>query len=87
MANINSIIQQMERNPNDVRFADLRKVCEHYFGEGRQGSSSHIIYKTPWVGDPRINIQDEGGKAKAYQVKQILIAIEKLGAQNDKKNN
>jgi hypothetical protein len=26
-----------------------------------------------------VNIQDDGGKAKAYQVKQVLAAIAKLG--------
>jgi hypothetical protein len=38
----------------------------------------HRIYKTIWQGDPRINIQNHKGKAKAYQVKQVLAAIEKL---------
>lgn len=28
--------------------------------------------------DPRINVQNHKGKAKAYQVKQVLLAIEKL---------
>jgi hypothetical protein len=36
------------------------------------------VYKTPWQGDPRINMQNHKGKAKAYQVKQVLLAIEKL---------
>lgn len=36
------------------------------------------MYKTPWQGDPRINIQDDNGKAKAYQVKQVIKAIRKL---------
>ena len=69
---------QMKRNPNDVRFVDLCKLCENFFGEARQSSSSHRIYRTPWQGDPRINIQNHKGKAKAYQVKQVLLAIEKL---------
>lgn len=30
------------------------------------------------MGDPRVNIQNEKGKAKAYQVRQVLQAIEKL---------
>jgi hypothetical protein len=30
-------------------------------------------------GDPRINIQNDKGKAKAYQVRQVLMAIDKLG--------
>lgn len=37
----------------------------------------------PWLGDPRVNIQrGSDGKAKFYQVKQVLIAIEKLERQH-----
>ena len=68
----------MQRNPKGVRFQDLCKVCESYFGEARQTGSSHRIYKTPWLGDPRVNIQNDKGMAKAYQVKQVLKAIERL---------
>ena len=72
------ILEQMRREPTNVRFADLKKICEEYFGKPRQTGTSHAIFKTPWVGDPRINIQDDKGKAKAYQVRQVLLAIEKL---------
>jgi len=78
MANIDDILAQMEGNPRNVRFSDLCKVCNHFFGEPRQSGSSHRIYKTPWQGDPRINVQNHKGKAKAYQVKQVLLAIERL---------
>ena len=78
MATIDDILKQMKRNPKDIRFSDLCKICDFYFGEARQKKSSHRIYKTPWVGDPRINIQSSKGKAKAYQVKQVLLALEKL---------
>lgn len=78
MSRIEDVLSHMRQNPRDVRFSDLRKVCDHYFGEPRQGGSSHRIYKTPWQGDPRINIQNDKGKAKAYQVKQVLLAIERL---------
>lgn len=77
MGSIEKIIQQMMGNPKDVRFVDLCKVCDYYFGEARQ-KGSHFIYKTPWRGDPRINIQNDEGKAKAYQVRQVLRAIERL---------
>jgi hypothetical protein len=40
--------------------------------------SSHRIHKTPWQGDPRVNIQDHEGMAKAYQVRQVLKAIDRL---------
>ncbi|HWE85856.1 MAG TPA: hypothetical protein VG267_13000 [Terracidiphilus sp.] len=68
----------MRREPRNIRFADLFKVCVEYFGEPRQSGTSHAIFKTPWQGDPRINIQNAKGKAKAYQVRQVLLAIEKL---------
>jgi hypothetical protein len=72
----------MRNNPVGVRFADLCKVCDHYFGEARQASGSHRVYKTPWAGEPRVNIQNSKGMAKAYQVKQVLKAIERLEAEN-----
>jgi len=55
MAATSKILDQMRREPSNVRF-----------------------------GDPRINIQDDKGKAKAYQVRQVLFAIEKLeGMRNE----
>jgi hypothetical protein len=83
MAKIEDIIVKMRRNPKGIRFRDLQKVCDFYFGEARQKSSSHCIYKTPWPGDPRVNIQNNKGMAKAYQVRQVLRAIDKLEAQSD----
>lgn len=80
MATIEDILELMNRNPKGVRFADVCKVCDHFFGEARQSGSSHRIYKTPWPGDPRVNIQNDRGMAKAYQVKQVLKAIERLTA-------
>ena len=81
MSKITDIIADMKRNPKGIRFQDLCKVCEHYFGEARQTGSSHRVYKTPWLGDPRVNIQNDKGMAKAYQVKQVLKAIERLEAE------
>lgn len=78
MASIEKILADMRGEPANVRFADLRKVCEHYFGPPRQSGTSHLVFRMPWAGDPRINIQDAKGKAKPYQVRQVLLAIEKL---------
>ena len=58
---------------------------EAYFGKPRQMGTSHLIFNTPWQGDPRINIQEDKGKAKAYQVRQVLLAIDKLeGMKNER---
>jgi len=78
MADVASILDAMRQNPKGIRFNDLKRVCEHYFGPPRQSGTSHCIYKTPWPGDPRVNIQNHKGKAKPYQVRQVLLAIERL---------
>jgi hypothetical protein len=78
---INDLLRRIKRNPKNVRFSDLAKICDHFFGAPRQKNGSHRIYKTPWPGDPRINIQNYRGLAKAYQVKQVLAAVDKLEAE------
>ena len=75
---ISNVIKKLERSPSNIKFADLCKICDYYFGEARQNSSSHRIYKTPWQGDPRVNIQEANGKGKAYQVRQVIKAIRRL---------
>ena len=80
MASIANIVDAMRASPQSIRFSDLHKVCEDYFGEPRQTSGSHAVFKTPWPGDPRVNIQNDKGRAKAYQVRQVLKAIEKKEA-------
>lgn len=74
----------MRRSPGSVRFADLFKLCRQHFGEPRRRGTSHAVFKTPWPGDPRVNIQEEKGKAKAYQVRRALAAIDKLKGMGDK---
>lgn len=84
VSKIEKLLEYMEKAPQNVRFSDLAKVCAHYFGEPRNRGTSHHVYKTPWEGDPRVNIQKgSGGKAKAYQVKQVLAAIRRLQEKED----
>ena len=72
------LLAAIRRNPSNVRFSDLAKLCDTYFGEPRHKASSHRIYRTPWPADPRVNIQNAKGKAKPYQVRQVIKAIQKL---------
>ena len=81
MPDIEEILEAMKRNPKGILFGDLCKVCDAYFGDPRQGSGSHRVYKMPWPGDPRVNIQNDKGMAKVYQVRQVLKAIERLEAE------
>ena len=76
MAKIEEILAKMQNNPSGIRYHDLCKVCDNFFGEARQVGSSHRVYRTPWPGDPRVNIQNKNGMAKVYQVRQVLRAIQ-----------
>ena len=66
------MIARWRRSQTGVRFSDLAKVCRLYFGEPRQ-KGSHLIYRTPRQGMPRVKNHD--GEAKPYQVRQVLRAI------------
>jgi hypothetical protein len=78
MVRLVDVVERMRANPKNVRYADLCKVCDEYFGEARQKGTSHRVYRTPWRGDPRVNIQNDHGDANPYQVRQVLRAIDRL---------
>jgi hypothetical protein len=83
MANILKLLDKFRNNPVGVRYTELCKVCDHFFGSPRQSSGSHRVYRTPWEGEPYVNIQDKKGMAKPYQVRQVLDAIDKLQEQEE----
>jgi hypothetical protein len=82
VAEIATILERMRASPVQVRFADLYKVCVAFFGEPRQSASSHTVFKTPWPGDPRVNIQNAKGKVKPEQVRQVLLAVDRIVDKN-----
>lgn len=71
-------IAQLEGATANFRFAHLVRICQEVFGNERI-SGSHHIFRTPWPGDPRINLQKTkgGSNAKPYQIKQVLAALRK----------
>lgn len=75
---IATLLERFPRAPSSVPFEDLASVCQYYFGDPVGGSGSHRVYRTPWAGDPRVNIQNRNGQAKPYQVRQVLAAIARL---------
>lgn len=78
MVSTTEILKALRNNQKGVRFTDLVKLCDDCFGEPRQKGTSHRVYRMPWPGDPRINIQNHKGMAKPYQVRQVIRAINKL---------
>ncbi len=84
MSKIEKILKEVAVSPKNVKFVDLARLCAHYFGEPRNKGTSHHVYKTPWQGDPRVNIQkSQDGKAKPYQVRQVLEAIRKMEGEDN----
>ena len=79
---IGKLLIQMRASQSNVNFKDLVKVCVFSFGEPRQSGTSHMVFATPWHGDPRVNIQENHGKAKVYRVRQVLNAIDRLAEQS-----
>lgn len=45
-------------------YADLFRVCEEFFGAARNHWRSHAVFKTPWLGDLRVNIQNDHARPR-----------------------
>ena len=60
---------------NNILFSDLQRVLD-YLGFHHRVRGSHFIYWREGI-DEIINIQSDGSKAKAYQVKQVRSIIHK----------
>jgi len=61
----------------NIKFADLRSLLlDLGFAERTQGS--HHIYSRPGV-EELLNLQRDGNKAKAYQVKQVRKVVVRYG--------
>ncbi|APE09101.1 toxin HicA [Rhodococcus pyridinivorans] len=79
MSKAEKLRSRIAQNPRNVRYEDLHRLCVEVFGPPRHDGGSHAVFRTPWPGDPRVNIQrGKNGEAKPYQVKQVLAAIEKM---------
>jgi predicted RNA binding protein YcfA (HicA-like mRNA interferase family) len=73
MSKATKLLESMRNNTKDVRFADAVKVATDHFGEPRI-VGSHRVFTGP--NGQRVNLQPgKDGKAKAYQVEQLLTAI------------
>ncbi|AGQ33379.1 MULTISPECIES: hypothetical protein [Serratia] len=85
MKGIRSAIEDLQQRQNSIRFTELITICTRWFGPPRLNGGSHHVYRMPWQGDPRINIQrGNGGTAKVYQVKQVIAALVKMEDEHGK---
>jgi predicted RNA binding protein YcfA (HicA-like mRNA interferase family) len=78
MANCQKLLQKAQNGPAGLRFVEACDLAECYGFQLERVKGSHHIFSHPEL-RRNVNLQpDENGKAKKYQVKQILDAIEEL---------
>lgn len=71
------LLDRLERgHVRNVRFQDLVRLVEALGFEALRASGSHRIFGHQGVPE-LVNLQDVGGKAKAYQVRQVLSLIKR----------
>ena len=75
-------LEELKANPKKIRFARICKIAEAFGFQTRQGPGSHRIYYKDGVREI-LNIQNEDGWAKPYQVRQFIKIIEKYDLQED----
>lgn len=77
MSKCDKLLSGAREHPDNLRFSDLRTLAECYGFQFARQSGSHVIYKRPGR-QGLLTFQNDGGKAKAYQVRQLLGAIAEL---------
>ena len=86
MSQIDNLIEAVRNNPKDVRYDDACKLAERmgYVSSkekmGRKpAGTSHKAYSKP--GDPEgLNFQNRKGKIPPYQARELIVALDKYGA-------
>lgn len=78
MADRDRLLARARRSPHALRFAELCRLAEAFGFQFARQRGSHVIYKI--AGEPMLmNFQDDDGRAKAYQVRQLLDWIDEQG--------
>lgn len=81
MADCEKLLEQAQNAPAALRFSQLCRLAECFGFEIARQRGSHRIYKRS--GYMRMmTFQDDGGKAKPYQVRQLLDVIDHLRERN-----
>ena len=87
MSRNRKLIASIRNNPRDVRFEDALRAAELIGFVAAGGSGSHHARARP--GEPlQLNFQPtSGGKAKPYQVRQLIDMIDRYWTEDDEGRN
>ena len=70
------VLKKALARPQSLRFSEVVEIAEGLGFSLARISGSHHIFVHPGVAE-LLNLQDVGGKAKAYQVRQVLKLAER----------
>ena len=74
------LLERILNNPKNLDFMDFVRLVEAFGFALDRSRGSHFVFKHPDVQE-LLNIQDSGGQAKPYQVRQFLVLIERYSLQ------
>ncbi len=78
MPNCRKLLDRAKASPANLRFAEARQLAECFGWQFARQKGDHVVYKR--AGSLQLmNFQNVKGKAKSYQVRQLLTAIDELG--------
>ena len=80
------LLEFLKKNPKNIRFNKLCKIAEKFGFKFRGGKGSHRIYVKKGIKE-MLNFQNVHGKAKPYQVRQLIKVIEKYNLLEEKDND
>jgi len=76
MTDKEKLYNKLKENPRNIRFNKLCQTAEAFGFEFKGGKGSHRIYMKKGINE-MLNFQSVHGKAKPYQVRQLIKVIEK----------
>ena len=78
--NARKLLSKVLASPANVRFADMRHLVEAFGFRPLRISGSHHIFGRAGLPE-QVNLQDVGGRAKPYQIRQFLKLVERYNFQ------
>jgi hypothetical protein len=79
VANIEKLYLKALNSPNNLDFKDLLALAKGVgFIPRKRAGTSHEVFKHPHITGLKslLNLQEDSGKAKPYQVKQLIALID-----------
>ena len=77
MTRCEELLERARKVPSGLRFSEVCRLAECFGWRRARQRGDHVLYKRPGTMQ-LMNLQDDGGRAKPYQVRQLLAAIEEL---------